>query len=280
MGRIFRSPWGDFPDVVVQTTVARMQSQPAYRAAKQGNTEAAREVLGPLVKPRKVPWPFDAVIPVTQFDRDHRNALPLLYAYWLATQNGVDVLKNVYQDNVVSHTGADARTRILSQPTFAGEVEPGLRVLIVDDVASFGSTLANLRGWLEHQGAVVVGATTLAATYGGTKLKPPEAALQALRERFPRVGELASALGFTPDRFTGREVHYLSGLKQAQDLERLIELSRDLQSGRGPSQVRHDQTAPDSPRQPQQGASRREQPPAPPPHVRYRPPGMDRGPQR
>jgi hypothetical protein len=143
------------------------------------------------------------------------------------------------------------------------------------------SAWANLRAWLERQGAAVVGATTLAATpYGGTKLKPPEATLQALLERLPSIGELASALGFTPDRFTGREAHYLSGLKQAQDLERLIELSRDIQSGREPSQVRHDQTAPDLPRQPQQGPSRREQPTATAPHVRYRPPGMDRGPQR
>jgi hypothetical protein len=224
MGRIFRSPWGDFPDVVVQTTVARMQSQPAYRAAKQGNTEAAREVLGPLVKPGKVPWHFDAVIPVTQL--------------------------------------------------------PGLRVLIVDDVASFGSTLANLRGWLERQGAVVVGATTLAATLRRHQAEAAGSRSSGAAERLPRVGELAGALGFTPDRFTGREAHYLSGLKQAQDLERLIEFSRALQSGRGPLQVRHDQTARDLPRQPQQGSSRREQPPAPPPHVRYRPPGMDRGPQR
>ncbi|MBV9489188.1 MAG: hypothetical protein JO069_05620 [Verrucomicrobia bacterium] len=83
------------------------------------------------------------------------------------------------QDNVVSHTGADAATRILAQPAFKGEVEPGLRVVIVDDVVSFGATLANLRGWLERQGAVVVGATTLAATYGGTKLKLPEGMIEA-----------------------------------------------------------------------------------------------------
>jgi hypothetical protein len=43
-------------------------------------------------------------------------------------------------------------------------------VVIVDDVATFGSTLANLRGWIEHQGTHVIRATTLGATFGGTKL--------------------------------------------------------------------------------------------------------------
>jgi predicted amidophosphoribosyltransferase len=163
MGRIYRSPWEDFPDVVVQTTVARMQAQPGYGAAKRGDPAAAFEVLRPLLKPDKVPWEFDAVIPVIQFDRDHQNALPGAYASLLAPHCGVAMLTTVKQDNVVSHTGADAPTRILAQPTFKGKVEPGLRVVIVDDVVSFGATLANLRGWLERQEAVVVGATTLAA---------------------------------------------------------------------------------------------------------------------
>jgi hypothetical protein len=236
MGRIYRSPWEDFPDVIVQTTVARMQAQAAYGAAKRGDPEAAVEVLRPLFKPGKVPWAFDAVIPVTQFDRAHQNALPSAYANLLAAHRGAGIVTTVYQDNVVSHTGADAPTRILAQPTFAGEVEPGLRVVIVDDVVSFGATLANLRGWLERQGAVVVGATTLAATYGGTKLRPAEAAIDALLERFPRVWDLARSMGFKPECFTGREVHYLAGLKRERDLDALIDLSREIHRGRGWSQ--------------------------------------------
>jgi hypothetical protein len=166
MGRIYRSPWEDFPDAIVQTTVARMQAQPAYGAAKRGDHAAAREALRPLVKPDKVPWPFDAVVPVTQFDRDHQNALPGVYAHFLAAHRGAAVLTSVYQDKVVSHTGADARSRLLAQPTFGGEVRPGLRVLIVDDVASFGSTLANLRGWLERSTGAAGGALCPATKAG------------------------------------------------------------------------------------------------------------------
>jgi predicted amidophosphoribosyltransferase len=47
--------------------------------------------------------------------------------------------------NVVSHTAADAETQILGQPVYIGKLQRGNRILIVDDVITFGSTLANLR---------------------------------------------------------------------------------------------------------------------------------------
>jgi len=40
----------------------------------------------------------------------------------------------VIQSNVVSHSGADAASRIIGQPRFDCPVRDGLRVLIVDDV--------------------------------------------------------------------------------------------------------------------------------------------------
>ncbi len=52
---------------------------------------------------------------------------------------------------------------------FDGKVEAGTRVLVVGDVVTYGSTIANLRGWLQQQGVIVVGSTTLAAEFGATK---------------------------------------------------------------------------------------------------------------
>ena len=95
-----------------------------------------------------------------QFDRAHPNALPIGYAIGLAKHFDVNLDLGILQANVVSHTAADAETRILGQPVYMGKLERGTRVLIVDDVITFGSTLANLRGWIEKQGATVVGATT------------------------------------------------------------------------------------------------------------------------
>ena len=43
-------------------------------------------------------------------------------------------------------------------------------------------------------------------------------------------------MGFRRECFTAREAHYLRGLKQEEDLDRLVELSRELHRGRGWSQ--------------------------------------------
>jgi hypothetical protein len=64
--RVYRSPWDDFPDVVIQTTVSKLRSRPAYDAAKRGGGEAAFEVIKEVFKPEKI-----------QFDRAYPNALPI-----------------------------------------------------------------------------------------------------------------------------------------------------------------------------------------------------------
>ena len=109
----------------------------------------------------------------------------LVYATALAKHFDAYLEIGVRQVNVVSHTFADAQTRILGQPVFIGKIGKGAHVLIVDDVVTYGSTLANLRGWLERQGAVVFGAPTLAAGFGGTKLALPDIVRERLSGRFP-----------------------------------------------------------------------------------------------
>jgi hypothetical protein len=117
----------------------------------------------------------------------------------------------------------DAQTRILGQPIFMGKIQTGSHVLIVDDVVTYGSTLANLRGWLEKQGASVVGATTLAAGFGGTKLALPDIVRDRLLDRFPRQAEaLANELGFSAECFTNREARFLAGLESEHEMQRLI----------------------------------------------------------
>jgi hypothetical protein len=95
---------------------------------------------------------------------------------------------------------------------FMGKIQPGSRVLIVDDVVTYGSTLANLRGWLEQQGATVVGATTLTAGFGGTKLALPYIVRDWLLDCFPTQAKaLANELGFSADCFTNREAPFSDG---------------------------------------------------------------------
>src|ERR1700732_4863075 len=89
--RVHRSPWRDFPDVIVQTPVNKLRTCAAYDKAKQGVGEAAFEVIQELFKPEKIQFNFDAVVPVMQFDRACPNALPIGYAIALAKHFEADL---------------------------------------------------------------------------------------------------------------------------------------------------------------------------------------------
>jgi hypothetical protein len=227
---IFRSPWNGFPDVAVQTTVAKLKSHPDYDAAKHGDQDAALRVIAQVFKPGKVTDSCDLIVPVLQLDQGKQNMLAVAYAVRLAKEIGAEVFLGICQSNQVSHTGADAITRILGQPTFVGLIARGRRVIIVDDVATFGSTLANLRGWIEHQDAHVIRATTLGATFGATKLAQSKDAFAKLLEKYPEVETLSRNLGFTPDCFTGRETHFLAQVPHREQMEALVAASEKVRA--------------------------------------------------
>jgi len=154
--------------------------------------------------------------------------LAVAYALRLGRELGAEVFLGICQSNQVSHTGADGITRTLGQPTFLGQIVPGRRVVIVDDVATFGSTLANLRGWIEHQGAHVIQATTLGATFGGTKLAQSKEGLDKLLNKFPEAETLSRNLGFTPDCFTDRETHFLTQVASREKMQALVRASEKV----------------------------------------------------
>jgi hypothetical protein len=87
-----------------------------------------------------------------------------------------------------------------------------------------------LRGWIEHQGAHVIRATTLGATFGGTKLAQPKEALDKLLNRFPEVETLSRNLGFTPDCFTGRETHFLAQVPHREQMQALVAASEKVRA--------------------------------------------------
>jgi hypothetical protein len=206
------------------------KSHPDYDAAKVGDQDAALRVIAQVFKPGKVTDSCDLIVPVLQLDAGRQNMLSIAYALRLGRELGAEVFLGICQSNQVSHTGADAITRILGQPTFVGQIALGRRVLIVDDVATFGSTLANLRGWIEHQGAHVIRATTLGATFGGTKLAQSKEALDKLLNKFPEVETLSRNLGFTPDCFTARETHFQTQVPIREKMRALLAASEKVRA--------------------------------------------------
>jgi hypothetical protein len=100
--------------------------------------------------------------------------------------------------------------------------------LVVDGLIAQNNVV--LRGWLQRQGAIVVGSTTLAAAFGATK--PTKWIIERLLRRFPtEVKQLADNLGFDARNFTNREVRYLEDIKTLDKFQLLVEASakiRDL----------------------------------------------------
>lgn len=231
MQQVHRAPWAEFPDVILHTNGATLKGHPEYAAAKAGNLEAGLNVAKALIKPDKINIPFDVIVPVKQIDTGQYNALPRAAAFILAITLNRKVLLSVYQTNEVSHTKAGAATRILAQPHFAGVVEPGLRVLLLDDVVTLGSTIANLRGWLQHCGAHVVGCTSLASGFASTKLVPPIDLMDRLDTRHPNHAELAHSFGFNQYCWTNREARFLLE-RSDEELHTLITTARGLYPGR------------------------------------------------
>ncbi|MBU2856340.1 phosphoribosyltransferase [Acidithiobacillus ferrooxidans] len=59
---------------------------------------------------------------------------------------------DIVQSNRAYHTGAKPMERLLARAEFAGEVQPGKRYVLVDDVTTMGSTLADLASYIQAQG--------------------------------------------------------------------------------------------------------------------------------
>lgn len=211
---VHRTGWGEFPNVCVHTNIATMRLHPAYAEAKEGDFRAARRVVGDLFKPGRTVYRSDFIAPVVQLDVNERwNALPLAFAIRLAEETGARVVPTIVQANVVHHTSAGPLHRLLHQPVFAGKVPSGTYV-IMDDVVTQGSTLANLRGHIEHHGGRVLGATTLAAGMFAARMRPDRFILSSLERRFGHeLSLIPQTLGFPVACLTLREGYFLNRLE-------------------------------------------------------------------
>jgi hypothetical protein len=56
--RVHRSPWGDFPDVIVQTTVNKLRSRAAYDKAKRGVGKQRLKLSKSCLNPKR----FDLIL--------------------------------------------------------------------------------------------------------------------------------------------------------------------------------------------------------------------------
>lgn len=213
-----RVPWNNFPDVIIHAPESSVKKHPAYPEAKAGNADAAQLLVDETVSLEAVECirkmigekrPYLAS--AHAFERDGVNSIPQAIADKLADLLGLKVERGIVQINVVRHTGSSGFGRLARQALFQGNVTPGAMYFLVDDFIGQGGTLANLRGFIEHEGGVVLGATVLTGKPFSAKISLDQEQLESLRHKHGKNLEdwWRNRFGHTFDCLTQSEARYL-----------------------------------------------------------------------
>jgi hypothetical protein len=185
-----RTPWGEFPDVLIHADESRVKQHPAYRSAKAGDGNAAISLVTDAVNgaqthllQKLLVGRRPILVSAHAYEREGVNAIPEIFADVLARTLGWPVDGGVLQTNVVSHTGADGFSRLARQAEFDGDIQKGMEYVLVDDFVGMGGTLANMKGYVESRGGQVVAAVSLTGKPHSAKLALTTLRLNELRSK-------------------------------------------------------------------------------------------------
>jgi len=226
-----RKPLFDFPDVVIHANETSVKKHPRYSNAKSGDTEAAAELSNETFNSDAI----DALkalsggrnpilISAHSMEGEGVNAIPEVFAEKIAEQLGFEAESGIVQTNTVSHTGANGFGRLARQPSFDGKVIKGQEYLIVDDFVGMGGTIANLRGYIESKGGIVIGATALTGKPHSAIIALDRITLQELRDKHGKELEnwWEEKFGHSFDSLTKSEARYLLKTENADRVRNRI----------------------------------------------------------
>ena len=190
-----RTTWAPgFADVVIHTTVKDRDRHQSYAAAKSGQSEAALSLARDLLSTARLDDLRDIVarqtnhpilLPVTALETTGFNAIPDAMARVVALRLGWPVSSgDIAQSNTVGHTRAKSFNRFVTPATFEGRAVSGGHYVLVDDHVGLGGTLANLKGYLETSGGIVIAMTTLTESRDGRQIALREESLSVLRSQY------------------------------------------------------------------------------------------------
>jgi hypothetical protein len=225
-----RTNWHSFPDVVILADVPAAKRHPLFSAAKAGDAKAAEALVDDVL----AIGPITGLGSLIGHTRPHllavhavedvgMNAIPRALARVLSVRLDLPVATGIVQMNRVGHTGAGGYHRLAFPAVFEGDVNP-VDYVLVDDFVGQGGTLANLRGYVESNGAHVLGAVTLTGKGYSAKLCLQDGTLSGLREKHgKRIEEWwAATYGYSFERLTESEARYLTRSDDANTISTRI----------------------------------------------------------
>ena len=238
--------WQGFPDAVLLATESDTRQHPEYPGAKAGDAVAAARLVRALVDETGIAAVRKMIAQISEggiptlisahaYERQGVNAIPIALAKLLGERLRIAFEAAVVQANVVSHTGADGYGRLARQARFKGDVHKGRKYVMVDDFIGQGGTLANLRGWIEHQGGRVVGAVALTGKPYSAKLNPSGEQLYELRQKHGPDFEKwwQKRFGHSFDCLTQSEARYLARSPDVDTIRNRLAAAQQEGNGRG-----------------------------------------------
>jgi hypothetical protein len=214
-----RTAWNSFQDVQIHAAESVVKKHPSYPAAKSGDAEAAQALVRDTINDgqvealhRLITGKSPILVSVHAYESEGVNAIPEAFADELAGRLGLETDAGIVQTNVVTHTGADGYGRLARQPVFDGDVVSGAEYVLIDDFVGQGGTLANLRGFIEANGGIVLAAVTLTGKPHSAKLALDKTQLEELRQKHGEDFEnwWQERFGYTFDCLTQSEARYLA----------------------------------------------------------------------
>jgi len=229
-----RSNWGSFPDILIHSSESAAKRHSLYSDAKAGDVIAAEGLVEDLISPQMIfalkeqigtRNPF--LVPVHALEAEGMNVIPRVFAKALARFLSLDVYSGIIQINRVSHTSASGNHRLAFPAVFDGSVISESFVM-VDDFVGQGGTLANLKGFIENSGGMVIAATTLTGRADSAKLNLEKDTLTNLRSKHGKHLEewWIDTFGFGLEKLTESEARYLRRIDDTDSISARLVAAR------------------------------------------------------
>lgn len=170
-----RTEWtSDFyPEIIThQLPTFKRMDHSDHTNAKSGDIEAAFRLAKDMILKLSIDKLIEItknkgdiiLAPVSAIEKQGVNFIPDAMAEVISFETGFTISYNIKQVNSPQRTNRGASYRMVNQPIFDGNVVKGKNYIIIDDHATLGATLANLKGFIEFNGGIVLAATTLSAS--------------------------------------------------------------------------------------------------------------------